>query len=307
MPIRTIEKKLCGLQLTDTHARIIEITSGGQQVRTRRRYTMELPSDCIHNGVILKETAVVTRIEALVTSLDLAEAQVNLIIPTDSVIMRKSVSRALEENTLRELIQLEIQEEAYKDILKHSMLNYIRLGASLKQEEDVLVIATPIEVIQSYMRVAESGRLDLINIEPSLYRGIFRQWKHGNVEISQRFISLQTDLGFSEISVIDQGVPVFSFMVNGSDYPTVEAYTCQLQMEFKRILRYYKQAVFSDPKDLRQLYLVGETDWLKKLLQPLEMMFDGNMTVLSFAELWCTNEMVYSPDTNELGVAELGA
>lgn len=182
------------------------------------------------------------------------------------------------------------------------MLNYIRLDASIKQE-DVLVIETPIEVVESYMRVVKAGRLEPLNMEPSLfslYRGIFQQWKHGYVEIPQRFISLQTDLGFSEIIVMDQGVPVFTYTVNGSDYSTIEAYIYQLQMEFKRILHYFKQAVFSDPRDLRQLYLVGEGDWLKRLLQPLEMLFDGNLTVLSFAELWCANEMVYSADTDEL-------
>jgi Tfp pilus assembly PilM family ATPase len=301
------QKKLCGLQLTDTHARIIEINSGGQGIRAERRYTIELPAGCILNGVILKEAAVISSIEAMVNSLDLNGDQVNLIIPTANVTMRKSFSRQLEENTLRELIQLSFQGAANADIIKHSMLNYIRLETSIKLE-DVLVIATPDKVIESYMRVAKAGGLEPINIEPSLfslYRGIFQQWKHGYVEIPRRFISLQTDLGFSEIIIFDQGVPVFSFTVCGSEYPTVEAYIYQLQMEFKRILQYFKQAVFSDVRDLRQLYLVGEVDWLKKLLQPLEMLFDGNLIVLSFAELWCTNEMSYSSDPGE--VEGLGA
>ena len=309
MPIWNNRRRLCGLQLTDTHARIMELESGDQQALPRKKYTMELPTNCILNGVILNEAAVVTSVETMVASLGLEEARVNLIIPTGSVIMQKSVSRSLEESKLQELIQLDIQGEDYKSILKHSMLNYIRFGVSLKQE-DVLVIATPIKVIQSYMRVAKIGGLEPINIEPSLfslYRGILLQREHKHMELTQRFISLQTDFGFSEISIIDQGVPVFTYIVNGSDYTTVEAYTYRLQMEFKRILYYFKQAVFSDPKDLRQLYLVGEVDWLKKLLQPLDMMFEGNVIVLSFAELWSANEMVYDSVAVELGLSEMGA
>jgi hypothetical protein len=124
---------------------------------------------------------------------------------------------------------------------------------------------------------------------------------------SQSFVLLQTDLGFSEISIFDQGIPVFTFVVNGADYPSVEVYTHYLRMEFNRILCYFRHSVFTDRTDLRQMYLVGEIDWLKKQLQPLGMMFEGNMTMLSLADLLNTNETIYDPFTTELGQTERGA
>jgi hypothetical protein len=47
--------------------------------------------------------------------------------------------------------------------------------------------------------------------------------------------------------------------------------------------------------------LVGEIDWLKKQVQPLGMMFEGNITLLSLAELLNTNEIIYDPYVIELG------
>jgi hypothetical protein len=152
--------------------------------------------------------------------------------------------------------------------------------------------------------------LEPLTIEPtlfSLYRAIFRHWKDSRSCISQRFIMLQTDLGFSEISVFDRGVPVFTFVINGANYASINDYSHDLQMEFKRILSYFRQAVFSDPKDLRHLYLVGEMDWLKKLLQPLGMMFEGNMTLLSLADLLNMDESIYDPYAAELELKERGA
>jgi Tfp pilus assembly PilM family ATPase len=326
------QKKLCGIQMMDTHARIIEIDGGGKQLKAGRRYTTELPNGCIVNGVITNETALLNCIKAMVDALDLQEAHVNLVVPTPNLIMRRTVSTALEDEELRKMIELEMLGADYKVALKHSVLNYIRLGATWSEsssqpitentvvrgvlekhkplhQEDVLVIATSDEIVQSYKQVVKKVGLETITIEPalfSLYRGIFRHWRYlGN--ISQRFVLLQTDLGFSEISIFDQGIPVFTFVVNGSDYPSVEAYTHYLQMEFNRILSYFRHSVFSDRTDLRQMYLVGEIDWLKKQLQPLGMMFEGNMTMLSLADLLNTNETIYDPFTTELGQTERGA
>jgi Tfp pilus assembly PilM family ATPase len=327
------QKKLCGLQMMDTHARIIEMDRGGKQLRAGRRYTTELPNGCIVNGVIANETQLISCIEAMVAALDLQEAHVNVVAPTPNMILRRTVPTSLENEELRKMIELEMLGADYKASLKHSVLKYIRLGTTWSEstnqpitedtlikavlqkhkplhQEDVLVIATSIEDVHSYIKVVKKAGLEPINIEPalfSLYRGIFHQSRHLGKNMSQRFVLLQSDLGFSEISIFDQGIPMFTFLVNGADYPSVEAYSYYLQMEFKRILSYFRHSVFSDRTDLRQMYLVGEIDWLKKQLQPLGMMFEGNMTLLSLAELLNTNEIMYDPIAVELGQTERGA
>jgi Tfp pilus assembly PilM family ATPase len=294
--------------MMDTHARIIEMDGGGMQLRAGRRYTTELPNGCIVNGVITNETALVSCIEVMVAALELQEAYVNIVVPTPIMIMRRTVSTALEDEELRNMIKSELLGANYKASLKHSVFKYIRLGTtwleSSNHQEDVLVIATSDEVVQSYMQVVKKVGLEPTNIEPalfSLYRGILRQSRHLGKKMPQRFVLLQTDLGYSEISIFDQGIPVFTFVVNGADYPTVKAYTHYLQMEFMRILGYFRHSVFSDRTDLRQMYLVGEIDWLKKQVQPLGMMFEGNITLLSLAELLNTNEIIYDPYVIELG------
>jgi Tfp pilus assembly PilM family ATPase len=305
-------KKLCGLQMMDTHVRMIEMIVEGNQLRAGRRYTTELPSGCIVKGVIINEAAVAGCIEAMVTSLGLQDAYVHLIVPTSNIITQRSVPASLEDQELRQLIETDMQSEDYKQPLKHSNMNYIRLGSPLQltQQEDVLVIATPVEIVQGYMQVVKRVGLEPLTIEPtlfSLYRAIYRHWKDSSTCMAQRFVLLQTDLGFSEISVFDRGVPVFTFVMNGADYASIKSYSYDLQMEFKRILNYFRQVVFSDPKDLRHLYLVGEMDWLKNLLQPLGMMFEGNMTLLSLADLLNMDESVYDPYAAELEQTERGA
>jgi Tfp pilus assembly PilM family ATPase len=305
-------KKLCGLQMMDTHVRMIEMIVEGNQLCAGRRYTTELPPCSIVNGVIINEAAVAGCVEAMITSLGLQEDYIHLIVPTSNIVTYKSVPASFDDRELRQFIETDMQSGAYKLCLKQSNMNYIRLGSPLllSLQEDVLVINTPVEIIQSYMQVVKRVGLELITIEPSLfslYRAIFRHRKDSRSGLPQRFVLLQTDLGFSEISVFDQGVPIFTFVINGADYPSVKAYSNDLQMEFKRILNYFRHAVFSESKELRHLYLMGEKDWLKKLLQPLGMIFDGNMTLLSLADLFNMDETIYDPYASELGISERGA
>ncbi|WP_162462909.1 type IV pilus biogenesis protein PilM [Paenibacillus psychroresistens] len=305
-------KKLCGLQIMDTHVRMIELIEEGKQLQAGRRYTMELPPCSVINGIIKEEAAVVSCIETMVKTLEMQAAQVHLIIPTSHRITRKSIPIALETREFKQLMEKDSLNVNYNPQVKHAIHNYVRLGSPLQlsQQEDVLTIATSAETIQGYLEVVKKAGLELLTIEPtlfSLYRAIFRNWQDSNKGMSQRFVLVQSDLGFSEISVFDRGVPVFTFVINGADYASIKAYTYDLQMEFKRILSYFRQAVFSDPKDLRDLYLVGEMDWLKKLLQPVSMMFEGNMTLLSLVDLMNTCEMVSDPYAAELGLTERGA
>jgi type IV pilus assembly protein PilM len=316
------KRQYCGLQIMDRHARLIEIDGGGKQLRAGRRQTIELPSGSIENGKIINEAEVVHHIQSMVTSLELQGAHVNLMIPTSNIILRRSVFTSLQDMELKHLIEVELHSGSYKVPFKNVLFDFIRLGSTLyesiapseddhelneiirkhkpMQQEDVLVIATPQEVVKSYTQITKESGLEMIHVEPSLlslYRGMARQWKHLGATMPQRFVMLQTDPGFSEISIFDRGVPVFSKTLNASNYASVEAYAHNLQTEFNRILSYFKQCVFSDHKDLRQLYLIGETDWMMKLRQPLGMLFEGNMTLLSLAELMNVNEAVYDPYT----------
>jgi Tfp pilus assembly PilM family ATPase len=326
------KKQHCGLQLMETHARLIEIDGGGKQLRAGRRQTVELPSGSIQNGKIINEAEVVHSVQDMVATLELQGAHVNLTIPTSNIILRRSVFTSLQDQEIRNSIEVELHSGSYKVPFKNTVFDCIRMGSPLQesvvptgedhelnevirkhkpvQQEDVLVIATPLEVVKAYMQITKQAGLETINVEPSLsalYRGMVRQWKHLGLNMPQRFVMLQTDLGFSEISIFDRGVPVFNLVLNGSHYASVEAYAHNLQTEFTRILSYFKQCIFFDRKDLRQLYLIGETDWIMKLRQPLGMLFEGNMTLLSLAELLNVNEAVYDPYTVLLGQAMRGA
>lgn len=304
--------KRCGLQLMDSHVRMIEIIEDGHNLQVGRSYTIGLPSCSIVNGAILNETAVVSCIEEIVDILKLQEAQAHLIVPTSNRIMKTSVPVTLDARELRVFLDSEIRQAGYKLPFMHSIINYVRLGSPVlfSQQEDVLAIATPVELVKSYIKIVKGAGLNPVSVEPtlfSLYKAIFRNWQDSGLQVPQRFIHLQTDLGFSEINVYDRGVPIFTYVMSGEEYTSINAYTMDLQMEFKRILDYFRGVVFSDPKDLRQLYLVGEGDWLNKLLQPLEGLFEGEICLFSLTDLLAEQEMVHDPYAIELGLTERGA
>jgi type IV pilus assembly protein PilM len=320
---RDKKQQHCGLQMKDTYARLIAIDVDGKHWRAGRRHTTELPPGCIENGKIVNEAFVLHSVKTMVADMELQGAHVKLMIPTSNIILRKSVFASLHDQELRHLIEVELHNGNYKVPFNDAIFDYIRLGAPLTetavvkmeeelvynqimrkhnppQQEDVLVIATPKEVVQAFTQMAKLCDLNPVRVEPSLlslYRGMARHWMHLGETMPRRFVVLHTDTGFSEMSIFDRGVPVFTFSLNASDYASVEAYADHLQLEFDRILNYFRQAIFSDRKDLRQLYMIGETDWIMQLRQPLGMMFDGNMTLLSLAELLQVKETVYDPFT----------
>jgi Tfp pilus assembly PilM family ATPase len=320
---RDKKQRHCGLQMMDTHVRLIAMDGVGIQWKAGDRHTIELPPGCIQNGKVVHESAVLHHVKSMVADMELQGAQVKLMIPTSNIILRRSMLASLQDQELRHLIEAELRNGDYKVPYNHVIFDYIRLGMPLNestvikhqveldfneiirkhklpQQEDVLVIATRLEVVQAYTHIAKQAELEPIHVEPSLltmYRGMARHRMHLGEGMLQRFVLLHTDTGFSEISIFDRGVPVFTFSLNASDYASVEAYAHHLQLEFKRIVNYFRLAIFSDRKDLRELYMVGEADWIMKLRQPLGMMFDGNLTLLSLTELLQVNEMIYDPFT----------
>jgi type IV pilus assembly protein PilM len=327
------KQQLCGLQMWDTHARLITINGDGKQWKTDRRHTAELPRGSIQNGKIVHEAAVLQCLKTIVFDMELQGARVKLMIPTSNIILRRSIITSLNDQELRQLIEFELHHGDYKIPFAHAIFDFIRLGSLLtvkaetmkeldslyntiirkhrpSQQEDVLVIATPHEIVKAYTQLVRQADLEPIYVEPallSIYRGISRHWMNLSESIPQRFVVLHTDTCFSKMSIFDRGVPVFTLNLNASDYTSVEKYTNDIQLEFNRILNYFRLAVFSEPKDLRQLYLVGEADWIMKLHQPLGMMFDGNVTLLSLAELLQVNDAVYDPFTVLLEQGEKGA
>jgi Tfp pilus assembly PilM family ATPase len=313
----------CGLQMMDTHVRLIAMDRDDKQWKAGRRYTTELPPGCIQNGKVIDETAVLNHVKTMVANMELQGAYTKLMIPTSNIILRRSISSPVHDHELRHLIEADLRNGDYKVPFNHAIFDYIRLGAPLNetsaiknevelvynerirkhnpdQQEDILVIATPQEVVTAYTQIANQADLEPIHVEPfllSIYRGVARHWMHFGESKLKRFVLLHTDTGFSEISIFDQGVPMFTYSLNASDYASAEAYSHHIQSQFNGIVNYFRQAIFSDQKDLRQLYIVGESDWMMKLRQPLGMMFDGNMTLISLAEMLQVNEMVYDPFT----------
>ena len=311
----------CGLHILDTHAQLIELDGRGRMLKPGRKETIQLEPGSIVNGKIIDEASVVERIRSMVESLELQGSFVNLTVPTSNVILRRSVFASLRDKELRNLIDVELHSGGSKIPFKNPVFDFIRLGPprreeskpKSKQQEDVLVIASPLEVVEAYTQIAKLAGLEPVFVEPSLlslYRVLVRQWKYAGEPMPERFVLLQTDRLHTELSIFVEGIPVFMLVLNalnGLSVNSAEAYARNLQTELSRVLNYYKYSVSLDQKDVQAMYLVGDSEWTSSLVEVFGTLFEDGIKLLTLGDLLNVNETDYDPYAVSLGLAMKGA
>lgn len=321
-----------GLQILDSQAKIVELVLSQQRVRVTKLHTASFSGELVKNGKILDEDAVAKQLKTHVAQLGIAGAQVHLTIPTSSIVLRRSVFAALKDRELRNLIDVELYGEGQLPF-KNPVFDFIRLGevkpaqpredaAGKKsgvadKKEEVLIFATPQEVVDSYVNVVKAADLQPVAVDLAplaLYRLLVRSMKLAGEFPAKRFMLLLAESDYAEISIFADGIPVFlralpvnAYSVLDADGDKTEVYSRNLAMELSRVINYYKYSVAGDQEDIKDLYLLGERELAEKLPAYLEDVCPGTVRKLPIGSLLLNEEQFYHSYAVPIGLAMKGA
>jgi type IV pilus assembly protein PilM len=287
-------RKHCGLQILDRQIKLVA-AAGSSYNRIARYQRISLDEGVIREGQILDEEQLVRQLSGAVKTLSLQDHRVTMSVPTNSVILRRAVFPMVKDKELRNLIDVELHGGTTQLPFKKPVFDYITVKQTGDQQE-VLIFASPMEVVQQYARIAKQAGLDPVAADSSplaLYRLLLRGMKNTGITLSNCFMFLDADHDRAELSIFVEGYPVFFRTVQISGHELfaegddrMNAYVNQLSVEMSRVMKYYQYTVAADPEGVKELVLVGEaklTENLQKNFEPefkriYQLPMDGAIT-----------------------------
>jgi Tfp pilus assembly PilM family ATPase len=330
---RKTSKYTYGMQISDTTAKLVEIINLPQQVVVTQRHSIALDKGSIKNGKFMDEESVIRRIEATVSQLGLQGTKVNVTVPMSNVVLRKSVFSSLKDKELRNLIDVELHGGQQLPF-KNPVFDFVRLGAPINTaaaaveegkskkakvlgQEEVLIFATPSEVVDSYTSVIKQSGLIPVSVDLAplaLHRMLLRHNRKTGSVMKERFMLLHVESDHADISIFIGGIPVFFrsiqintsfFMDTGTD--PVAAYGRNLSMELGRVLNYFQYSVSTEQEDVQLIYLVGDQDWIQALPAHLEGSFSGEIAAFPLDGVLESDDSSNHSYAVPLGLAMKGA
>ncbi|GFR38358.1 hypothetical protein PRECH8_16540 [Insulibacter thermoxylanivorax] len=313
----------------DNHAKVVVVEYTGKKLRVQQHEMVQLEQGSVRNGRIENEEAVVSKLKEIVRDLKLQDAGVTLAVPASSAVMRRSVYPMLKDKELRNRIEVDLlarEQLPFKD----PVFDYVRLGppavneaaaaaegnkskGNNKGEEEVLIFTTPLEVVDSYARLAEEAGLEPRAVELAPL-SLFRLLLLTESNLPERFMLIHAELDHADLCIFENGIPVFMRQqmmpqqyVLDSDSDRVSVYGRNLTIEISRILNYYKYSISKNQEDVQHLLISSEHDWLPTLIEQINGSFDGQVQPLMLESAIANYQAVYHSYTVPIGLAMKGA
>ncbi|MGG1515070.1 pilus assembly protein PilM [Paenibacillus oryzisoli] len=321
-----------GMQISDTEAKLVEILNQNGQVILTQRHAIALDRGSIKHGKFMDEEAVISRISTLVKQIGLQGAHMNVTVPLSNVVLRKSVFSALKDKALRNLIDVELHGGQQLPF-KNPVFDFVRLGppkdeaaagseappksAKASTQEEVLIFATPAEVVESYTHVVKQAGLVPVSVDLAplaLHRMLVRQAMRTGTGMKERFMLLHVEPDHADVSIFVGGIPVFfrSIQINTSFFldtgtDQIAAYGRNLSMELGRVLNYFQYTVSTDHQHIELVYLVGEHSWIEALPEHLDNAFTGEIAAFPLPSILSDEDATCHAYAVPVGLAMKGA
>lgn len=284
------DKPIFGLDIGLSSIKAMQMDDSGKKLKVKGYGAKRFDTTAATEGVITKPQVLATAIQELLTTGLVGKIdarRVCLTVPAARTFIRSMTIPAIAAKDLAEAVQLEVEQyipapinELYLDY------NVIR---RTEKETELLVVAAPQKVIDSYLALAKLLDLEVVAMEPTIVAAsrLFAKLEHANAS------TILIDFGSisSDIIVYDETLITADTVMGGGDNFTGliakqlniqphEAYFIkttyglskslkqkdimqalapvleQLVKEIKRIIRYYEERSSSDKK-ITQIVTLG--------------------------------------------------
>jgi type IV pilus assembly protein PilM len=314
-------KKLMGMHITDTHVNLIGIIKAGKfQYEVEQIHTISLQPGWIKGGKIMNEDVLAQSIADSVKRFKLQGCPVHLTIPTSSVLLRKSVYPVLRNKELRNLIDVDLYSGSQLPF-KNPVFDYIRLdrtnGRNKAKEEEVLIVATQEDMVNSYTRLAEKVGLIPKSVEISclsLYRILIKHINYQHATLPERYMMIHLDHDYVDLCIMENGVPCFVRSVGAPSQNNLdstegmyEMYGRNICIDMNRILNYYKYSISPTQSDIEHFYVFGEQNLADTILEHGSRTFPGVMNYVPTSSILTQQDPLYNAHAVLLGLALKGA
>lgn len=328
-------KAIIGIHIVDKQIKIVEAARKGHGIELLNLHSISLNGNTIQNGKITDEEAVANELGHAVQMLGLKGANVHLTVPTSNVAIRRSVFASLKDKELRNLIDVDLHGSSVLPF-KDPVFDFIRLGEPEQEfqeaaataeeptkskkavgQEEVLVFATPAEIVESYCQVIIDAGLEPYSVELvplAMYRLLVTSSRMSGTTLKQRMMLINAEDDHADISIFSQGVPVFlrsvtlqsNYLIDSTQDQT-EAYGRNLSMELGRIMNYYKYSLAKNQEEIEQMFFIGDPARIDAVIAQLQTVTDADKARLPLQAVHNFDEAKHLGFAVPVGLALKGA
>ena len=256
-----------------------------------------IPKGLIEGGRILNESLFNDFLKECVTEWNLKRKHVLFVEPDESVAIKKvAIPLEISDEEMRgylyqalgESIILPFDEPAIDYVVLPSSEggsavtdSYFQTQPEPDSSRDVLLVATPDDLVGSYSSIFRANRLEpeAVDISPLCYYRLYLDQMKSNY-LPEEIMLLQMDQLTATISIFEKNIPIF--MQYDKLFTDVQEWESDLEMatdmqarfrllsaDIERILHFYNFSI-SNGKVIKEVILVGENLFLDDLSYELE-------------------------------------
>lgn len=205
-----------GIELTAEQINIVQMQSQKQGYKVTQFVTTPMPTDAMQDGQILDHEAIAQTLRQVLDENKISATEVVSAVPVgESVIRLIRLPAELDDFELRDMV-LNQEAALYLPFPRDEAdVDFQRLGTDIDEDGiervEVLLVATPKEVTNSYLKVFQMAGLELSVLEVSSF-ALIRAIRSQLLQfVSGEAVALvNIDADGSEISIVLDGVPQFN-------------------------------------------------------------------------------------------------
>lgn len=295
-------QKLIGLSIEQSGIRYVRLAKKTKDIE--KHFFLPLEPGVMEENQIRDRDALYTQLKTAVSNERLKGTEVFLSVPPSQMVIRKLSVPTTNSKQLEQFIQLEVETGLHLPF-EHPVYDSVVTSMGDEQTE-ILIFATPREVIQTYVDVVEEAGLKVAGVEISgtaLSRLITAC---SNREFGETML-IQLETSYLDVYMFHKGYLVFMRTLSLYDLGEVQGDISSLKLdeisaEISRMLNFYQYSLHDGGTRIQEIIVTGHEQIRHKLALELNNSLSG-ILVTEEAFLRSDTEFTAGADYNEYRLA----
>lgn len=259
------DKPLFGLDIGHSNIKVMQLHNphGKAPKLTGYGISSSYPTDTIAGGAIVNFERLATVLQDLFKTRltgTISTRRVACTVPTSHTFSRPMKLPAMDEDEIAEAVQLEVEQ--YVPVPKEKLYIDYDISRNTKEGIELLMVATPKNIIDSYLKLLELLKLEPIAFEPSMNAAI-RLFRMTDATANQPTILIDLGSVAVDIAVFDQTMFVVNSTVAGGGETITSLIAKQLGVNV------------AEAENIKRKYGISYSDKLRNISSAIKPLLDA--------------------------------
>lgn len=281
-------QKLTGLSIEQSGIRYVRLAKKTKDIE--KHFFLPFDPGVMEENQIRDRDALYTQLKTAITNERLKGTEVFLSVPPSQMVIRKLSVPTTNGKQLEQFIQLEVETGLHLPF-EHPVYDSM-VTSTGDEKTEILVFATPREVIQMYVDVVEEAGLKVAGVEVS-GTALSRLITYGtNRELGETML-IQLEASYLDVYMFREGHLVFMRTLSSYDLAGDRGEMSSLKLdeisaEIARMLNFYQYSLHDGEARIEEIIVTGQDQYRRKLTLELST---------SLPEVLVTEEAFLRTDT----------